>query len=368
MMIPPARLLVLALALGLALPVAPATAADTGVQPFAEQAPPPAPDYDRPESWAARPGAPGAAIAVPPGASPAAGVTDPSGVDVFYVHPTTYRSRERWNQDVADATVNAWTDASVIARQASVFNACCRVFAPRYRQGSSLAFSTMAGDGAKAFDLAYGDVERAFDHYIAHDNGGRPFILAGHSQGAVHLTRLLERRIDGTPLARQLVAAYTIGTNLSEGDFPRTYKTLAVCATPAATHCVIAWNAVMPDADIALFAKAGEARYVQRHGDHPGKTLLCVNPLTFDRGTPAATVDLSQGAVPGEPGQGPLQPLRPHAVSARCDRGYLVVEPAADLGLKPLPGGLMHYHDYGLFYADIRANVTRRIQAFKAGD
>lgn len=359
------------LALALVCQPGPTRAADTpgapaAVTPFAEQAPPPAPDYARPESWAARPGAPGASTAVPPGASPAA--ASAAGVDVFYVHPTTYRSRDHWNQDIADATVNAWTDASVIARQASVFNGCCRIFAPRYRQGSSLAFSTMAGDGAKAFDLAYSDVERAFDHYMAHDNGGRPFILAGHSQGAVHLTRLLERRIDGTPLARQLVAAYTIGTNLSEGDFPRTYKTLALCGTPAQTHCVIGWNSVLPEADIALFAKAGEARYVQRHGDNPGKTLVCVNPLTFDRARPAAGAERSLGAVPGDPGEGPLQALRPNAVSARCDRGYLVVEPAADLGLKPLPGGLMHYHDYGLFYADIRANIAQRIQAFQAGN
>jgi hypothetical protein len=35
------------------------------------------------------------------------------------------------------------------------------------------------------------------------------------------------------------------------------------------------------------------------------------------------------------------------------------------LELKPLPGtGVMHYHDFGLFYADIRANAVPRTKAF----
>ena len=72
----------------------------------------------------------------------------------------------------------------------------------------------------------------------------------------------------------------------------------------------------------------------------------------------------SLGAVPGDPDATPPQPLRSHAVSARCENGFLVVEPAADLALKPLPGGSMHYHDYGLFYADVRANAATRISAY----
>jgi hypothetical protein len=354
-MIGPARLTFLAVA---ALALAAAAPAS-----FDDQQPPPVPDYGLAASWAARPGAEGAATAVAPGATPAAGAPR---VDVFYVHPTTYRSTTQWNQDIADAATNRWTDASVVARQAGVFNACCRIFAPRYRQASTRSFTTMAGDGGKAFDLAYGDVLRAFDYYIAHNNHGRPFILAGHSQGAFHLARLIEARIEGTPLARRLVAAYIVGYNLAEGDFGRTYKSVAVCATPDQTGCIVQWNSVLPGPGLAAMAAAGQQRYVARHGDDPGKVELCINPLTFDRSRPAATAEAAHGTVPGAPGFGPLAPLRAGTVAARCDNGLLIVEPAADLGMTPLPGGSMHYHDYGLFYAEVRADAVRRSAAYLA--
>ena len=55
------------------------------------------------------------------------------------------------------------------------------------------------------------DVERAFDHFLEHYSQGRPFVLAAHSQGSVHLRTLLEKRITGTALRERLVAAYPVG-------------------------------------------------------------------------------------------------------------------------------------------------------------
>jgi hypothetical protein len=324
-----------------------------------EAAPPP-PDYSLPSSWAARPGAEGAAAAVAPGASPA--LTDPQ-VDVFYVQPTTDLSKTRWNQDIADAATNKWTDESVVARQGGVFNGCCRVFAPRYRQASIASF-VKESVRLEAFAVAYGDVLRAFDYYIQHDNGGRPFILVGHSQGAAHVAQLLQDRIDGTPLGRRMVVAYVIGINVAEGDFGRTYKTIALCAKPDQTGCELAWNSVLPTGDRQTLVDLTAKVYVARHGDVPGKGLVCVNPLTFDVDKPAAGAEASRGAAPGSPGFGPLKPLVPHAVSARCDNGMLIVDPSPALDLQPLPSGAMHYHDIGLFYEDIRENALRRVQAY----
>ncbi|MFZ4110041.1 MAG: DUF3089 domain-containing protein, partial [Polymorphobacter sp.] len=113
---------------------------------------PPPPDYALAASWAARAGAPGAAAAVAPGATPVAATP---AVDVFYVNPTSYRSDTDWNQPIADAAANIFTDGSVVARQAGIFNACCRVFAPRYRQASTRAFRNMTGGGEEAFAIAY---------------------------------------------------------------------------------------------------------------------------------------------------------------------------------------------------------------------
>jgi pimeloyl-ACP methyl ester carboxylesterase len=323
---------------------------------------PPMPDYALATNWAARAASPGAAAAIAAGASPAA--AQPA-VDVFYINPTSYRSDVNWNQPVADAAANSFTDGSVVARQAGIFNACCRVFVPRYRQASTRAFRNMAGGGEDAFAIAYSDVLRAFDHYITHDNKGRPFILVGHSQGARHAAQLLEDRIDGKALREQLVVAYVVGIDLAVGEFGARYKTITPCTKPTQTGCVAAWNSILPGADLDRLAVPFSARYVARFGDNPGKAPLCINPLTFDAAKPAAGTETALGAVPGDPDASPLLPLMAHAVAARCEKGFLIVEPSPALGLKPLPGGSMHYHDYGLFYADIRANALLRAAAWR---
>jgi hypothetical protein len=329
--------------------------------PFSAHDAPPAPDYAKASAWAARGDRPGASQARPDGATPIAAAAD---ADVFYINPTTYRSQQAWNQSIQDRAANAWTDASVIARQASVFNACCRVFAPRYRQGSVYALQHYAGEGRQALDLAYGDVERAFDYYIAHYNHGRPFILASHSQGSLHMESLLQRRIDGSALRKQLVAVYILGINISEGDFGRTFKTIPVCEKPDQTGCAVGWNSFLPTVDLEKVAKGSEQRYVDLYPGAPGATTLCINPLTFDTAQPTAAASRSKGAVPGTPGEGAMRPLVAGKVAARCERGMLIVDASPTLELEPLAGGRMHYHDYGLFYEDLRENAQLRVASF----
>lgn len=337
--------------------------AQTSVPAFDDMPAPAAPDYSIPQSWAAAGALPGPAAITPDGASDEFN-TPP--VDVFYIHPTTYRTQQYWNQDIADAETNAWTDASVIARQASVFNDCCRIFAPRYRQASFLATQDrlLQADGGKAYALAYEDVERAFDYYLEHFNEGRPFIIAGHSQGALHTYLLLGSRISGDPISDRMVAAYAIGLDLSVGEFDRSLKDLAPCITPAQTGCVLSWNAVTPEADLDMLAQFAGGRYALANGTDEGRSILCINPMTFDSSRPAAPASANQGTIPGPPGEGPVLPLIPGRVAATCDRGFLVTEHDPLLQLSPLPGGSMHYHDFSLFYANIRANAAARVRAF----
>jgi hypothetical protein len=330
-------------------------------QPVTAETSPTAPDYALAGSWAAGLGGPGASAALPAGASPAA---QNAGVDVFYVHPTTSSGAPgKWNLDIADAASNRWVDESVVARQAGVFSACCRIFAPRYRAATFAAFGNPAVRKA-AFGLAYSDVERAFDWYLAHENKGRPFIIAGHSQGAFHIATLLEQRIDGKPLQKQMVGAWIIGINLAEGDFGRRFHHVTLCDKPAQTGCVLQWNALLAGADVAKAAARASQGYVDKYGDEPGKVTACINPLTFNRSSPGGLSADARGAVPGSPGFGEPKALRKGAVAARCDSGMLVVYPAPGLDLAPLGGGVMHYHDYGLFYEDIRENAVLRARAF----
>ncbi|MFN3817805.1 DUF3089 domain-containing protein [Blastomonas sp.] len=299
----------------------------------------PAPDYAEAATWAARD----------------SGSAKPA--DVFYIHPTTFRSHE-WNQQMADDTARAWTDLSVRDRQLDAFASCCARFMPYYRQASSRAFAERNGDGAKAYAFAYADVRRAFRHYLEHDNHGRPFILAGHSQGALHGLQLLREEIAGTSAESLLVAAYLPGLGIPAGSLPPGIK---VCVRPDSTGCVASWNSFAEGTDAAAYI----ARSVQDYGT-PGRDerVICTNPLTFDVSRPDAEMQASQGARPGSPQPGPVPALEPGKVAAECQGGVLMVNADPSLKIDRLPGGVLHMADIAMFWRDISNNASLRVAAW----
>lgn len=157
---------------------------------------PPAPDYAQAANWAALPQRADAADRLPL-KSPYRDGQDSARADVFFVHPTVYLGQppanDAWNAELRDSVLNRTVDNSTILNQASVFNGSCRVYAPRYRQAHYAVFTTADTASARhALDLAYADVKAAFQHYLDHFSGGRPVVVAGHSQGTVHAVRLLQ--------------------------------------------------------------------------------------------------------------------------------------------------------------------------------
>jgi len=263
-----------------------------------------------------------------------------AAVDVFFVHPTTFLSADAWNQSLDDAETNRLTDEMVMRGQASAFNGCCRVYAPRYRQATLAAFFVEDDSGPQALALAYEDVVAAFRYYLAHFNAGRPFVLAGHSQGSHHADSLMADEIVGTALADRLVAAYPIGFEIDGSNG------VPVCETPTQTGCQVTWNSVGPRAG-ALFASPNN---------------ICVNPLTWRADGAHADHDANLGAVNLEAGD--LH--EPGAADAQCRDGRLYVSEirSGNYSLMPLGRDNYHIYDYALFYVNIRQNAQARVEAF----
>ena len=176
-------------------------------------------DYGDPASWAAQPGglkdgADDPTAFLPEGA-PAMAKGD---VPVFFIPPTAAFGNSQWNGRSSDKAT-ALRLAGFLRTEASALAAAGPLWAPHYRQavlGSFLANTPGTRANAQAAQqLAYADVKAAFARFLAAQPPGGPIILAGHSQGALHLLRLLKEEVAGTPLAARVVAAYAVGWPVS---------------------------------------------------------------------------------------------------------------------------------------------------------
>ena len=244
---------------------------------FAAYTPATGPNYALDSCWAALPTRRDSADAVPA----KSGLRDEQATataDVFFIHPTTFYRPAAWNADLGKEKLNRFTDQSTIRHQASAFNAAGRIYAPRYRQATLYSFfDEQTPNGQAALDLAYADVKAAFQYYLVHYNQGRPIIIAGHSQGTAHATRLLHDFFDNDPkLRRQLVAAYLIGFKVK----PDEYQTIRLCPDSLATGCFISYNSVATGNDFPPF--------------HP---FAVTNPLTWTLDTLVAPATLNRGGV-----------------------------------------------------------------------
>ncbi|MBV1907595.1 MAG: DUF3089 domain-containing protein [Pseudomonadales bacterium] len=310
---------------------------------FDESLVPPAPDYADNSWWAALPGQIDDADVTPEGV-----VDGQSGaeVDVFYIHPTTYwEVGNGWNQPLENEISNQRLNLGVLQGQTSVFNGCCKIYVPKYRQASLPSFFDTS-DGPKAMALAYIDVKTAFEYFLANYNEGRPFILASHSQGSMHAVRLLEEYFTGTLLLDQLVAAYLVGGPMIEEHMAKTLD-IPLCSTATMTGCQMSWNTVS-DA-------AADFSEVQNY---------CVNPLNWTAdGTPASHQDNMGGVrflIDND------TPSIDHNVTgAVCVDGNLMISiPEGNYDEMVFGEGNYHIYDYALFYMNIRNNAIERAAAF----
>jgi|KBSSwiStaDraftv2_1062776.scaffolds.fasta_scaffold72658_1 hypothetical protein len=319
-----------------------AAAAIVAATPISAQTNSPAPDYSRDSSWLCLPGRsdictkPLPTTALNPngyGSTGLSSVAKDPPLDCFYVYPTVSRD-QGMNSDLKPLEETGAAEVQ-FARFAGV----CRTFAPLYRQmtlGAVAAFSAGADIGPAAA-LAYRDVAASWRNYLSTKNGGRPFVLIGHSQGSLMLQMLIANEIEKSPaVAARMKLAILAGFNtlVPQGKLVGgTFKKTPLCSRAGESGCVISWVSFR-DKNVppvgAIFGIASE----------PGMTVGCVNPAR-----PGATdwVPLdsywytrSSLPVPGGPIAWSTEgaPSTPYVrteglVSAKCindgQRGYLSI-------------------------------------------
>jgi pimeloyl-ACP methyl ester carboxylesterase len=283
---------------------------------------------------------------------------------VFFVHPTSFLDSGAWNAPVTHEE-SQWRAGLFVQSQASTFNGVSRIWAPKYRQATFGAFLTDDPDARRALDFAYQDVLAAYEQFLKEAPKDQPIILAGHSQGSLHVLRLLQERVKGSPEQRRIAAAYVIGWPISTVvDLPE--LPLPACTKAGQAGCILSWLSFSEPADPAMIVDTWDATMGLNGQPRRDTPMLCVNPITGNAGD----------AAPAEANLGTLIPnqdlsdgtILPAGVPARCDgRGFLLIGTAPpDMGPYVLPGNNYHVYDYTLFWSNLRADVEARLATFTA--
>jgi hypothetical protein len=315
--------------------------------------------YDRADMWIARPDIPNdPSLWTPPGMKRSGQMR----AEVFFIHPTSYLQKSRWIAPLDDPE-SQWRARLFVQSQAGAFNDIGEVWAPKYRQATFGAFLTTKADAARALDFAYRDVLAAFEAFLRQVPKDRPIILAAHSQGSYHLTRLLAERIKGHAEAKRIVAAYVVGWPISvTADLPA--LGLPACEQPGQARCILSWQSFAEPADPKMITDVYDATKGETGLSRAGSPMLCVNPVTGVR----------NGAAPARANLGTLIPnekltegrLQAPGVAARCDvRGFLLIADPPTLGPYVLPGNNYHVYDYALFWLNIRRDAAARLATFE---
>mmetsp|Transcript_16015 Transcript_16015/g.40759 ORF Transcript_16015/g.40759 Transcript_16015/m.40759 type:complete len:361 (-) Transcript_16015:33-1115(-) len=314
------------------------------------------------------------------------------------------------------------------AATASCLNRTCRIYAPAYRQAAVLAFYHLPAvarlseeglpaalasglamrpvEASKAFDLAYSDVRRAFVRFADDPrNVGRPFVLLGHSQGTVHLTRLLQEEVENHPARlKRFVHAYLTGSAVPMDLFSRTLHRIRPSMSAFDTCSVSSWRTAAPShPDLHLLRGFS---YYAGEGWRPidAAEVLASNPITWssEHGGAASEPHAHRGArwpLPTNLDPRDHEGLIPSGVCLRF--GHLASQSQDVLGAKvpalvdvdcgPLCAkvgrrGLLRvtpfrpdclfslaerdwllYHDLdcALFHNNLQENVAKRVQAWR---
>lgn len=352
-------------------------------------------------------------------------------VDIFFVYPTTYFPNPNgevysssWNQTMKQAKADPAIQTQVASKSSVFFKAGTNLYVPYYQQASGIDVlnallweknQSNADAATIALNVAYKDVEKAFDYYMAHynkdsENKSRPFILAGHSQGSQLLLMLLKKRFSDVSLRKKLVAAYIIGWSITSDDMSgyTSLSQLGICRDKNQTGCIITYNTQQHSGD---FSQATVPPTVGSPVGIVQANSYSVNPLTWvasnpNENEPTAAVDTENlGALfykfesPVNPQLGPLLNIENTSkdtvawenlliggvnvyakkiakyIGAQNNNGALVINPyelpapANYQNLNPpyddLPGWY-HNYDYSFFFFNLEQNIIDRIVSYNA--
>ncbi|MBQ3387632.1 MAG: DUF3089 domain-containing protein [Thermoguttaceae bacterium] len=288
-------------------------------------------------------------------------------VDTFYIYSTVYveSSFEEGAPDYAtlgnlEMILGAMGE---YVTNASVYEDSTNLFMPFYRQaGMRYAgeISEKTGDLSTALSgRSYDDIRAALDYYFEHFNQGRPFIIAGHSQGASMVKYVLENYFTEHPeYYKRMVAAYVIGYSVTKDDL-EAYPHLKFASGENDTGVIVSWNTEGP-------------KNVEENARNVVvlPNAISINPLNWKLDETYAPASENLGSLMLNEKAFEYQ-ITDVGADAKVvlSRGVIVTNTQYDQFAAPDFFGPQSFHedDYTLFYNNLKENVAKRIAAYQRG-
>ena len=250
------------------------------------------------------------------------------------------------------------------ASNASVYEDSTNVFVPYYRQSGmryANEVSKKTGDiDAALSGISYDDISAALDYYFENCNGGRPFIIAGHSQGAAMVRYILKNYFKKHPeYYERMVAAYAIGYSITKEDLEANPH-MKFATGESDTGVIISWHTEGP-------------KNVEENAHNvvvlPG--AISINPLNWKRDETYAPASENLGSyLPNAKTE--MYEITDVGADAKVvlSRGVIVTNTTYDQYAAAEFFGPQSFHedDYTLYYNNIKDNVAKRIAAYQAGE
>lgn len=276
-------------------------------------------------------------------------------VDTFYIYPTVYIDSSEDAPDIVpiDDELMRTNAQGMFASQASVYEESTNVFAPYYRQSNLMAIADLRGDDLEQFQMQEQrtDIYAALDYYFENYNDGRPFILAGHSQGSILSKIVLGDYMQAHPdYYERMVAAYPLGFSITK-EWLEEHPYAKFAEGENDTGVIISWNTEAP-------GNKGQDNIVVEEG------ALSINPLNWKLDGTYAGVEENLGSLVLNEETNEYEVVDGLGdAQIDTERGVVICTTNRDFVSFPELFGSesLHSSDYSLYYANIQKNVADRI-------
>ena len=275
--------------------------------------------------------------------------------DVFYIYPTvsmvSYQDNgDSWFVDITLPEVRE--EANENQRFNKMLYSDYNFYAPYYRQMIFEAYLQPMDSLRHYAEIASQDVIDAFQYYMEHFNGGRPFFLMGHSQGSQMLIELLKHGMTEEQ-RRQMVAAYCIGYYYTEEDLKQ-YPEALKPAVDSVSQGVVVFNSVTNiEAIVPLYQG----------------TVVGVNPLSWTDDTLQVDRSMHLGMAKYNANRDSIV-FFPHITGGHLEDHFMIctdVDPGMvyiEAYKKAFPYGNLHLADSWLFGGNVVENMRCRLRNF----